>query len=440
MRNRTQEKYLKISVFVITLVMIILRFLLNEKGRVSPDSIRFFRGAHVFPIIDNTTTPLGYPLSIKLFTLFGFDEFWSSKIIGILAYFFLVFFAWKKKFYLREILLTGALYSFVSIFSFSVSETLILPFVLWFLFVARQIIITEIVGAKAILLLTISLILLFNIRYPSLFIIGAVFLYGLLNIKKKYASVFLWASGLGFLFIVLYKFIFIDYYNEKYVATFLEIGLHPTSKLLKELYQGLATTYNPFIHIANPQGGVINIGIYGIGILNIAFMIFLFAKNGISETEKFFIFIGIIGIVCSFFIQYFYSVNPLDYRLMAPFSFPVWLVYFRKLWQVFGQLTYVIPALSLLTGFAFTWLSRGNYLENRKNADAFLVSENLKSKPIDFYIKNDLDLSEIQVAELLSTVNANINLTKKSQDTLKKNTLTKYKVLSKIKIDENKFQ
>jgi hypothetical protein len=56
---------------IITLVMTILRFLLNEKGRVNPDSIRYMRFAHVFPTIDNTTTPLGYPLAIKFFTFFG---------------------------------------------------------------------------------------------------------------------------------------------------------------------------------------------------------------------------------------------------------------------------------------------------------------------------------------------------------------------------------
>jgi hypothetical protein len=48
--------------------MTILRFLLNEKGSVNPDSIRYMRFAHVFLTIDNTTTPLGYPLAIKFFT------------------------------------------------------------------------------------------------------------------------------------------------------------------------------------------------------------------------------------------------------------------------------------------------------------------------------------------------------------------------------------
>lgn len=98
--------------------MLILRFLLNEKGRTTPDSIQYFRTAEAFPVIDNTTTPLGYPLFIKFFAYFS-DEFWASKIIGLFAYSFLIYFAWKKNFYIKEILLTTALYSYVSIFSFS---------------------------------------------------------------------------------------------------------------------------------------------------------------------------------------------------------------------------------------------------------------------------------------------------------------------------------
>lgn len=178
----------------------------------------------------------------------------------------------------------------------------------------------------------------------------------------------------------LYKFLFIDYFNDDYIDEFLEIGLHPTTKLLIELFQGMATTFNQFIHIANPAGGIINYGIYGIGLLNILLIGFIFIKNKLSETERFFVFVGIIGIICSFFIQYFYSVNPIDYRLIAPFSFPIWLVYFKKMYQIFGKFTYGITILSLMTGFIFTWLSRGNYLENRREITKFLKSEKWKKE------------------------------------------------------------
>ena len=440
MRRRLLENRIQITLIFTTLVMIILRFLLNEKGRTNPDSIRFMRTSNALPVVDNTTTPLGYPLSLKFFALIGVGEFWGSKIVGILAYFFIVWFAWKKKFYLKETILIGGLFSFVSIYSYTMSEALILPFVFVFLYVGRQIMIEEIKGFKAFLYLSLILIALYNIRYSALFFIGGVLLYGILNFKKHFGKTFIYAGCTGLVFVVLYKFLFIDYYNERYVDQFLEIGLHPTSKLLVELFQGLCTTFNPFVHIAKPDGGFINYAIFGIGFLNILLMAFLFIKNKLSETGKFLVFIGVIGIICSYFIQYFYSVNAIDYRLLAPFSFPIWLVYFKKLYQVFGKLTYGITALSLITGFAFTWLSKGNYLENRKQIQQFLKLENLENMPLKFYMESEEQLDRIQIAELISTVNPDMTVTFKPKDTLQKNVLTEYKVLQKIKIDKNKFQ
>lgn len=440
MRKRLLENRIQISLIFATVIFTILRFLLNEKGRVNPDSLRFFRTAEVFPEIDNTTTPLGYPLGLKFLTIFGFDLFWASKFLGILAYLFIVFFAWKKKFYFKETILIGGLFSFLSIFSYTMSETLILPVVFVFLYIARQIIIDEITGFKAFLYLSLMLIALYNIRYAALFLIGGIFLYGILNFKKHYGKTFIFSGLVGFAFVVLYKFLFIDYFNENYVKTFLEVGLHPTSMLLMELFQGLTTTFNPFIHIANPAGGIINYAIYGIGLANILLMIFIFIKNKISETEKFLVFIGITGIICSYFIQYFYSVNPIDYRLMAPFSLPIWMIYFKKMYQIFGKLTYIITALSLMTGFAFTWLSKGNYLENRREITQFLNAEKMERGRINFYMPSEEHLDKMQIAELISTVNPNVKITFTPKDTLKKNTLTKYKVLKKVKIDQNKYQ
>ena len=440
MRRRLLENRIQITLIFTTLVMIILRFLLNEKGRTNPDSIRFMRTSNALPVVDNTTTPLGYPISLKFFALIGVGEFWGSKIVGILAYFFIVWFAWKKKFYLKETILIGGLFSFVSIYSYTMSEALILPFVFVFLYVGRQIMIEEIKGFKAFLYLSLILIALYNIRYSALFFIGGVLLYGILNFKKPFGKTFIYAGFTGLVFVVLYKFLFIDYYNERYVDQFLEIGLHPTSKLLVELFQGLCTTFNPFVHIAKPDGGFINYAIFGLGFLNILLMAFLFIKNKLSETGKFLVFIGVIGIICSYFIQYFYSVNAIDYRLLAPFSFPIWLVYFKKLYQIFGKLTYGITALSLMTGFAFTWLSKGNYLENRKQIQQFLKLENLENKPLKFYMESEEQLDRIQIAELISTVNPDMTVTFKPKDTLQKNVLTEYKVLQKIKIDKNKFQ
>ncbi|MGL6128641.1 hypothetical protein, partial [Chryseobacterium artocarpi] len=196
----------------------------------------------------------------------------------------------------------------------------------------------------------------------------------------------------------------------------------------------------PFIHMANPAGGVINYGIYGIGLVNILFMVFLFIKQKLSDNDYFNVFIGVFGIICSYFIQYFYSITPMDYRLLAPFSFPIWLVYFKKLFELFNTKAYAIGILSLMSGMLFTWLSKGNYLENRKMITKYLKEEGLDKVPLKFYIVEEEDLDKIQMAELISTVNPQISLTFKPQDTLHKTTLTSYKVLQKVKIDKNKYQ
>jgi len=435
-----KEKYIQISMVIITLVMTILRFLLNEKGRVSPDSIRYMRFAHNLPEIDNTLTPAGYPAAIKFLTFFGLDEFWGSKVIGILAFLFIIFFAWKKNFYFKETILVSSLFSFVSIFAFTMSEALTLPFVLLLLYVAMLVIKDKTGKSEGIFYLSLSLIAIYNIRYTGLFIIGGTGLFGLLYWKRKFAPSFIISGMIGFIFIVLYKFLFIDYFNEDYIGQNLNIGLHTTPELLVQLFQGLCTTFNPFVHIANPGGGIINYGIYGIGLLNILLIIFLFTRKKLSDTESFFIVIGISAIACSYFVQYFYSVNAIDYRLMAPFSFPIWLVYFRKMFQIFTIKAYVIGFLSLMTGMVFTWLSKGNYLENRKAAKEFLQAEKLDKIPLQFYLEAEEDLEKIQIAELLSTVNPQIRITFKPKDSLKKTTLTRYKVLQKIKIDKNKYQ
>lgn len=425
---------------IITLVMTILRFLLNEKGRTNPDSIRYMRFAHLFPEIDNTTTPLGYPLFIKFFTFFGTDEFWSSKIVGVFSLLFIIFFAWRKNFFLKEVIVLCSLFSFLSIFAFTMSEALILPFVFLFIYCSNQIINGKLKGIKGIFYLSLSLIALYNIRYSSLFFIGGTGLFGLLFWKKEYSKIFIVSAIAGLAFIVGYKFLFIDYFNADYLNTFLEIGLYPTSKLLREFGQGLATTFNPFIHIANPTGGMINYAINGIGIINIILIIYLFLSKKLDETEKFILIIGVFGIICSYFIQYFYAITPLDYRLLAPFSFMIWLLYFKKMFENFGSKVYLIGFLSLCSGLLFTVLSKGYYLENRREITKFLKDEKIEKAQLLFYIKDEEDLEKIQIAELISTVNPNIDLTFKPSDTLKRRTLTYYKVLQKIKIDKNKYQ
>ncbi|MDR6514103.1 hypothetical protein [Chryseobacterium camelliae] len=437
---KLKEKYIQAALVIITVMMTILRFLLNEKGRITPDSIRFMRFARRLPAIDNTIAPPGYPAAIRLFTFLGTDEFWSSKIIGIVSLLGIFLFAWKKNFYFREVLITCSLFSFVSIFSFTLSEAFILPFIFILLYVSDLVIREKLPLRKAVFYLSFLLILMYTIRYNALFIIGASGLFGLVSWRKKYSAAFTVSAALACIYVVAYKFLFIDYFTQDYIKNVLEGGSQNIPELLTELFQGLCTTFNPFIHIASPGGGIVNYGIYGLGFVNILGMIWLFITYRLNQTESYFIFIGGTGIGCMFIVQFFYPMDPLDYRLLAPFSFPVWIIYFRKLFNIFSLKVYAVGALSLMTGGVFTWLSRGNYLENRKEVSCYLQSEKLEAATLKFYVNGPDDMEGGQMAELISTVNPRITVVKTPEDTLKRTTLTHYKVFQKIKIHKNKYQ
>lgn len=420
--------------------MIVFRFLLNEKGRVNPDSIRYMRQANMLPIIDNTTAPLGYPFSIWLFTNFGLDEFWSSKVVGILAYTVMLFFAYRNRFLFDEIVILSALFSFVSVFSYTMSEALILPFIFFILYYSKQIIEGRTKGVKAIFLLSLLLIVCYNIRYSALFIVLAIGIFGVINYKKIFAKYFIISAVIAVVFVVFYKFTYVDYFNKDYVKDFLIIGIKPTTQLLTELWQGLSTSFNPFVHIANPAGGLVNYGIYGIGIINLLVLIFIIVKSEKTIFDQLLIIVTTIGIACSFFVQYFYSVNAIDYRLLAPFSLSIWLFYFKNLKQHFKNIIYIIPMLSLCTGFLFTYLSRGNYLENRKIIKEYLESQNMKTEQLLFFLASEEDLANIRTVEIISTVNPKIYITMIAKDTLNPKVLTPYRVEEKIKISRNNFQ
>jgi hypothetical protein len=109
--------------------------------------------------------------------------------------------------------------------------------------------------------------------------------------------------------------------------------------------------------MSDPGGGIINYGIYGLGAFNILLMIFLFTRSKLTNSEFFFVFTSLFGLYVHF-IQYFYPVDAIDYRILAPFSFPLWLVYFRKLFQLFDVKVYAIGILSIMSGVFYMAFQR----------------------------------------------------------------------------------
>jgi uncharacterized membrane protein (DUF2068 family) len=86
------------------------------------------------------------------------------------------------------------------------SEPLILPFVILFLYVSTLIIEGKLEKGKAVFYLSLSLIALYNIRYSALFIMGGTGLFGLIFWKRKYSGIFIISGIIGGIFMVFINF------------------------------------------------------------------------------------------------------------------------------------------------------------------------------------------------------------------------------------------
>ena len=115
-------------------------------------------------------------------------------------------FAWKKKFYWRESLLVGALFSMISLFAATLSETLFLPLLFVFSMWQEMFLLEKYSKILSVFLLSLSVILLFNIRYMVCFSWVDYFAFGVLNYKKNFAKFTLFRVLSDWLYVAGYKF------------------------------------------------------------------------------------------------------------------------------------------------------------------------------------------------------------------------------------------
>lgn len=95
-------------------------------GGVSDDTYNYIKVALAIPHLKTSVFPIGYPLLIKLINLFVNDFYFTTRIIAIFGYLFILLFSYFKRFYFKETSLLMGMKMF-TIFMFSYSETLFLP-------------------------------------------------------------------------------------------------------------------------------------------------------------------------------------------------------------------------------------------------------------------------------------------------------------------------
>ncbi|WHF51437.1 hypothetical protein QGN23_13575 [Chryseobacterium gotjawalense] len=379
---------------IVIFISIIITPFFRVDGGVSDDTYNYVKIAYYLPDLISSVFPLGYPLFIKLTNIFSNDYYISTRIIACLSYLFIVLFSYAKKFYFKETSLLMGMKIF-TVFMFSYSETLFLPFFYVLIYLLYQFFRSDYKKKSLIFTISSLLIILCIIRYSSIFIIGGfIFMLGFELIKKqkdfrliKSLTTIILLTGIG-----ISLFLFFNYYftggfmgeNNRNSSNFSKTGIG--GFILKNIFFSFLNAMNPILNVIriNFLTFIISVLISLTSFIAVTFFIFkLILKKQLEPFRIILIYISFsifLGLVYSSFST---GIDGLHIRLALPVYF---CSYFVLLISYSGKrFLFPIVLLSLMVNFSVTYFESFDYLEKRENVKKYVM----KSKKRTYYF-NDI--------------------------------------------------
>ncbi|SIQ70573.1 hypothetical protein SAMN05421545_1140 [Pontibacter lucknowensis] len=341
---------LLLLLYLATAAIILLRINAEGTGYISPDSTHYLglaqnlKDGHGFYVTSATGTrtyfstwPVGYPVLIYLFSeLSTLDVYWSSKLLNfILLAIGFVFLRQLSRPYAFIIASVYATYTYMEVYSFTWSEA---PFLLLGLLLAGityQIFIGNWSGKNVVLLFAVCLAL-FLIRYIGAFSFAVPALLGLyFAYRGSYKpALYLFTSSIV-LAMLAGAYLYINYRLSGFTTGFdrLEDETETIGAFIVMLFRGLL---NEFLIIREyrPQNQPDYL-LYVTATIQLAVLTFISFKikkhynfwQELRQNSFSMICIGIAllyltAILALRFVSYF---DALDYRLLSPFSFPLFI-------------------------------------------------------------------------------------------------------------------
>lgn len=339
---------LLLLLYVAVIAIILLRINAEGTGYISPDSTHYLglaqniKDGHGFYVLNETnirsyfsTWPVGYPVLIYLFSeLSTLDVYWSSKLLSfiLLAIGFVTLRQLCRPYAFILASIYGA-YTFMEVYSFTWSEA---PFLLLILLLTdiAHIIIKGQDSGKNIALLFVVCIWLFLIRYIGAFSFAVPALLGLYFALKGNSKTAISLFISAFLLAVLAgAYLYVNYKLSGFTTGFdrLEDETETLGAFVAMLFKGLL---NEFLIIREyrPQNQPDYL-LYITALIQISTLTFIAVKvrkhfnywRELKQNSFSIICIGIAflylaAILAMRFVSHF---DALDYRLLAPFSFPM---------------------------------------------------------------------------------------------------------------------
>lgn len=379
---------------IVIFISIIITPFFRIDGGVSDDTFNYVKIAHHLPDLISSVFPLGYPLFIKLANLFSNDYYISTRVIACLSYLFIVLFSYIKKFYFKETSLLMGMKIF-TVFMFSYSETLFLPFFYLLIYLLYQFFKSDYKKKSLIFFISSSLVILCTIRYSSIFILGGfIFTLGFELIKKQkdftlikslITIILLAAVGIT-------VFLFFNYYftggfvgeNDRNRSNYFQTGI--SEFIVKNIIFSFLNAMNPILNVLriNFFTFILSVGISVSSFIVMGFLLFkLMVKSQLDKFKIILLFISFsifVGLVYSSFTT---GIDGLHIRLVLPVFFCIYFVLLIS----YKEKMFVLPVVlvSIAINYLITDLEFFNYLEKRENVKEYV----LKSKKSKYYF-NDI--------------------------------------------------
>lgn len=372
---------LLLLLYLVTAAIILFKIQAEGTGYISPDSKHYLglaqnlKDGHGFYVLNQeadsrvyfSTWPVGYPILIYLFSeLSTLDVYWSSKLLNLLllavGFVFLRQLNRPYAFILASIY--GA-YTFMEVYSFTWSEAPFLLLVLLLAGIVHQILQGQ-ESVKKFALLFATYLWLFLIRYIGAFSFAVPALLGLyFAFKGRYIpSLYLLASSI-LLAILAGTYLYVNYNLSGFATGFdrLEDETESFSAFAAMLFKGLL---NEFLIIREyrPQNQPDYL-LYATAVIQLAVLTFIVVKvkrhyvfwqelkqNSFSMICIGMAFLYLAAILAMRFVSHF---DALDYRLLAPFSFPLFVALIYALVSLPDKHKDIVQAKYVL--FAFFLLS-----------------------------------------------------------------------------------
>lgn len=389
-----KKSYL-ILILLILLLLIFIPFLLPNGG-IGGDFATYINIASDLPKLKDNLFPIGFPFVLRIFSFITREYFYSSIIIKLFCYLFIILFSYNKKFYFKETVFLMGIKSILWMFTIQSSEYVGLPFLYLYMYYTHEFFKVKISTKKYIIIASSLGIILCTIRYANTLMFISIIPFLLFYSRKEkknnnglFISTLLIGTGLIVYLIINYKLIgsftgedrrLNDNTNTFWFDTYVD-------------FIGLINLFNPIFYLktfeyASTTKLILSFILISIDLLW-AFISFKIIRKNKDRFITFLIFIAITNALLTFFSAMIQGIEPLGIRLLFNSSYLFWfalLVIIRQNNLVSDRIIFITCIISLALNSLIIIKTPVNFLHHKSNLETFIASK--KTKP-NYYFDDE---------------------------------------------------